>query len=36
MTVPIRPMTPGDAAAVLAIYQAGMDGGNASFETTVN
>ena len=30
----IRPMTPADAAAVLAIYQAGMDGGNASFEHT--
>lgn len=28
----IRPMTPADASAVLAIYQAGMDGGNASFE----
>ena len=28
----IRPMRPGDAKAVLAIYQAGMDGGNASFE----
>jgi phosphinothricin acetyltransferase len=25
-------MTPADAGAVLAIYQAGMDGGNASFE----
>ena len=25
-------MTPADAKAVLAIYQAGMDGGNASFE----
>ena len=25
-------MTPADADAVLAIYQAGMDGGNASFE----
>jgi len=30
----IRPMTPGDAKAVLAIYQFGMDGGNASFEHT--
>lgn len=30
----IRPMTAADAAAVLAIYQAGMDGGNASFEHT--
>lgn len=29
----IRPMGPADADAVLAIYQAGMDGGNASFET---
>jgi phosphinothricin acetyltransferase len=26
-------MTPEDAAAVLAIYQAGLDGGDASFET---
>ena len=33
-TVTIRPMCPGDATAVLAIYQAGMDGGNASFERT--
>lgn len=32
MTTTIRPMTAGDAAAVLAIYQAGLDGGNASFE----
>ncbi|MEV0560546.1 N-acetyltransferase family protein [Dactylosporangium sp. NPDC050588] len=33
MTGPtIRPMTPADAGAVLAIYQAGIDGGNASFE----
>jgi L-amino acid N-acyltransferase YncA len=31
--VNVRPMTPADAAAVLAIYQAGLDGGNASFET---
>jgi len=29
----IRAMRPGDAAAVLAIYQAGLDGGQASFET---
>ena len=29
----IRPMTPGDAGQVLAIYQAGLDGGQASFET---
>ena len=34
MTTTIRPMTVGDAAAVLAIYQAGLDGGNASFEHT--
>ncbi|WP_327000166.1 GNAT family N-acetyltransferase [Dactylosporangium sp. NBC_01737] len=27
-------MTAGDAAAVLAIYQAGLDAGNASFEVT--
>ncbi|XVQ86811.1 N-acetyltransferase family protein [Microbispora siamensis] len=30
----IRPMRETDAAQVLAIYQAGLDGGNASFETT--
>lgn len=30
----IRAMTPADAEAVLAIFQAGMDGGNASFEHT--
>jgi L-amino acid N-acyltransferase YncA len=29
----VRPMTGTDAHAVLAIYQAGLDGGNASFET---
>lgn len=29
----IRPMAPGDAGQVLAIYQAGLDGGQASFET---
>jgi phosphinothricin acetyltransferase len=29
----IRPMTGQDAAAVLAIYQAGIDEGNATFET---
>ncbi|MEV4201243.1 GNAT family N-acetyltransferase [Micromonospora globbae] len=29
----IRPMTADDADRVLAIYQAGLDGGNASFET---
>ena len=32
--VSIRPMTRADAETVLAIYQAGMDGGNASFEDT--
>ncbi|NES16290.1 MULTISPECIES: GNAT family N-acetyltransferase [Micromonospora] len=32
--ITVRPMTAGDAARVLAIYQAGLDGGNASFETT--
>lgn len=30
----IRPMQPTDADMVLAIYQAGLDGGHASFETT--
>src|SRR4051794_27064751 len=30
--VAIRPMTAADARAVLAIYQAGLDAGNASFE----
>jgi len=29
----IRPMRPVDAAGVLAVYQAGLDTGNASFET---
>lgn len=29
----IEPMTPGHAEAVLAIYQAGIDEGNATFET---
>jgi L-amino acid N-acyltransferase YncA len=29
----IRPMAPGDGREVLAIYQAGLDGGQASFET---
>lgn len=29
----IRPMRPGDAGRVLAIFQAGIDGGQASFET---
>jgi phosphinothricin acetyltransferase len=33
-TLRIRPMRAADAAAVLAIYQAGMDSGNASFEHT--
>ncbi len=30
----IRPMRPADAGEVLAIYQAGLDTGDASFETT--
>lgn len=30
----VRPMTSDDAERVLAIYQAGLDGGDASFETT--
>ncbi|GAA2887367.1 N-acetyltransferase [Actinoplanes cyaneus] len=30
----VRPMRAGDATAVLAIYQAGLDGGDASFEHT--
>jgi phosphinothricin acetyltransferase len=34
-TVTVRPMEATDAEAVLAIYQAGMDGGNASFEHAV-
>lgn len=34
MTVTIRPMQAGDAGAVLTIYQAGLDSGNASFEHT--
>ncbi|PZG02062.1 GNAT family N-acetyltransferase [Micromonospora deserti] len=29
----VRPMTTDDAGRVLAIYQAGLDGGDASFET---
>ena len=29
----VRPLTSADAAPVLAIYQAGLDGGEASFET---
>lgn len=32
--ITVRPMTTDDADHVLAIYQAGLDGGNASFETT--
>jgi L-amino acid N-acyltransferase YncA len=31
--ITIRPMRAGDAGRVLAIYQAGLDAGNASFET---
>ena len=30
----VRPMQPADAAAVLEIYQSGLDAGQASFETT--
>src|SRR5258705_14014945 len=30
----VRPMRPDDAAAVLPIYQAGLDAGHSSFETT--
>ncbi len=30
----VRPMSAADGAAVLALYQAGLDGGNASFEPT--
>jgi L-amino acid N-acyltransferase YncA len=32
--ITVRPMGPDDADRVLAIYQAGLDGGDASFETT--
>jgi L-amino acid N-acyltransferase YncA len=32
--IAVRAMAPGDAHAVLRIYQAGIDGGLASFETT--
>ena len=31
--IEIRAMRPADARAVLAVYQAGLDGGHASFET---
>ena len=31
----IRPMSPSDAGRVLAVYQAGLDAGDASFETAV-
>src|SRR5687768_7988377 len=34
MDYAIRSMHDGDAAEVLEIYQAGLDGGHASFETT--
>jgi phosphinothricin acetyltransferase len=33
-TIAVRELRPADAAAVLAIYQAGLDTGQASFETT--
>jgi L-amino acid N-acyltransferase YncA len=33
VSVLVRPMTAADADRVLAIYQAGLDGGQASFET---
>ncbi|SCL47160.1 GNAT family N-acetyltransferase [Micromonospora peucetia] len=32
--ITVRPMAADDAARVLAIYQAGLDGGHASFETS--
>ncbi|WP_446215200.1 N-acetyltransferase family protein [Micromonospora sp. IBHARD004] len=32
--ITVRPMTADDAERVLAIYQTGLDAGNASFETT--
>ncbi len=35
MDVRVRDMTPVDWASVAAIYQAGMDTGNATFETVV-
>jgi L-amino acid N-acyltransferase YncA len=31
----LRPMRPTDADGVLSVYRAGLDGGDASFETTV-
>jgi L-amino acid N-acyltransferase YncA len=34
MSVTVRAMRPADTGAVLAIYQAGLDSGNASFEHT--
>ncbi|WP_369777228.1 N-acetyltransferase family protein [Streptomyces sp. R33] len=34
MSITIRPLTEGHADEVLAIYQAGIDEGNATFETT--
>jgi len=34
LPVTVRPMTADDADAVLRIYQAGLDGGDASFEVT--
>ncbi|WP_428965669.1 GNAT family N-acetyltransferase [Micromonospora fluostatini] len=34
MTVTVRPMRARDAERVLAIYQLGLDGGDASFETS--
>lgn len=34
MSFTLRPMQPGDAPQILTIYQAGLDTGQASFETT--
>ncbi|MEU7711660.1 GNAT family N-acetyltransferase [Micromonospora chalcea] len=34
--ITVRPMTADDADRVRAIYQAGLDGGDASFETTAS
>ncbi|WP_246613234.1 GNAT family N-acetyltransferase [Paractinoplanes bogorensis] len=34
MEMTVRPMRAADGPEVLALYQAGLDGGNASFETT--